>query len=264
MADDARSLLLRRLRHFLSDDRGSWIRPLLRILRSFDQSSSSLFFFGGLPRDLIAYNRPRQPRDVDLVMEADEVETVLEKFEPSLIRRNRFGGLRLDIHGWAIDVWPASRTWAFQAGIVGGREVQDLPRTTFFNVEAIVVELAPRRTSRKRRVYEHGFFDALARRELDINLEDNPYPALCIVRAMVLSRRLRFSLSPKLVGYIVYYSSQYGVDQLLETQRSHYGRHLARASDIALWIDDVRAHNRRSHRLSFPPLPAVQQLQLFD
>jgi hypothetical protein len=79
-----------------------------------------------------------------------------------------------------IDVWPLGDTWALRQFRIGSGDFESLTRTTFLNVEGVIVDLsAPQRG--RRRVYASGFFEALQTRVLDINLEENPYPELSAI-----------------------------------------------------------------------------------
>ena len=59
-----------------------------------------------------------------------------------------------------------------------------MPKTTFLNVEAVAVELNPRPT-RSRKLYESGFFEGVATETIEINLEENPFPDLCVARSLL-------------------------------------------------------------------------------
>ncbi len=49
-------------------------------------------------------------------------------------------------------------------------------------------------------LFECGFFEALQSRVLDINYEENPYPALAAVRSIVTATKLRYSLRNVVMG----------------------------------------------------------------
>lgn len=89
-----------------------------------------------------------------------------------------------------------------------------MPKTTFLNVEAAAVELATVH-GKSRRIYTHGFFEALADRTLEINFEENPFPALCVVRALITAARLQFLIGPKLSKYLVHYGRIFSGEELV-------------------------------------------------
>jgi hypothetical protein len=72
------------------------------------------------------------------------IEALRERFLRLASGESRFGGLRLRRMEWQCDVWPLELTWAFIHDKVRAPDFADLPRTTFFNLEAIAVEVWPR------------------------------------------------------------------------------------------------------------------------
>jgi hypothetical protein len=160
------------------------------------------FVFGGVIRDIL-FKGPRAfPRDVDLVFERRSFERFQQEFRESIVHRNRFGGLYLRIGLVDFDVWPLDDTWAFKHCPEIGVGFERLPKTTFLSIDAIAVELQPKRGA-ARRVHESNFFHSISTKTIDLNLRANPFPALCILRSLVISHRLRFRLTDRLAEYIL-------------------------------------------------------------
>jgi hypothetical protein len=164
---------------------------LAEALEQIGMVSDSAFFFGGFMRELLLHGGVVQPRDIDIVVSGAASEILYSQFKDYVERRTRFGGLSLRVDGWRIDLWPLEETWAFRSGLCGTPAFSRLPSTTFLNLEAIVVEVATR-PGRERNLYSRGFFEALASKVLEVNLEPNPYPELAIVRSLVTAANLRF------------------------------------------------------------------------
>ncbi|SRR6266566_26057 len=258
VSDSALSRLLRsRVTKFLGG-RSQAQKALRATLARLREHCSSAVFFGGILRDLMVFGPSPWLRDVDIVIDDKSMTDVASLLRRYIRRRTRFGGLALNVHGWRIDLWPLSQTWAFREHLVKGRDFADLPQTTFLDVEAAAVDVF--KTGRARRIHSHGFFEALRSRTIDVNLVQNPYPDLCIVRSMLLASRLGFSIGPRLVDYIVHYSEKYDLEELLEVQRSHYGLVRRSIRDLRFWIRGLREHHRRSRNDPFP-LPDVEGLQ---
>jgi len=235
-------------------------RHALRItLSRLAQPSWEPVIFGGVPRDLAVYAGSVVPRDVDIVLESVGSEEIANELADLVKRRNRFGGVKLVSDGWRFDVWPLSETWAFRAGLVPLNGVDSLAKTTFLNVEAVAVQLKSHK-GRGRRVFEQGFFDAVAQRKLDINLEDNPFPALCVVRSLLTAARLQFVLAPRLLRYIAHYSRISDIDGLLEVQDQHYGGVRRFAEEMRFWISSIHrhVHRNRNTELLLPQFVPVQ------
>jgi hypothetical protein len=170
------------------------------------------------------------PRDVDIVVDGCSTEQLRYLFNDLPHRTTRFGGLRLD-HGITVDIWSLQDTWAFK-NLLFAPSFTELPKTTFLNVEAVVAGLHDRR----RPILSAGFFEGIEEEILNINLEHNPYPALCVIRALTLAAELRFSLSKQLASYIVDHAHVFPVDALMEAQRSHYGIDRYDSETVTTWI----------------------------
>jgi hypothetical protein len=155
------------------------------------------------------------------VVDGASVADLAKVFHDVVVRKTRFGGLHLNVSGWLIDVWPLPETWALKELSIVGKDFESLTRTTFLNVEAVTIDLAVRRGV--RRVYSSGFFEAVKSRTLDINLEENPFPELAAVRALITASKLRYNLSKRLARYVVYYTHRTPLEQLVDIQFNHYG-----------------------------------------
>jgi hypothetical protein len=161
------------------------------------------------------------PRDIDIVVAKGNSEELQETLNPYIRRRTRFGGFQLELQKWHFDIWPLQSTWAFLNSQTLNAIPENLPKTTFLNVEAIAAELCP--SGEIGRIVESGFFAGVQSRELDINFEPNPYPALAAVRALATATKLRFSISPRLARYILLTKQRFGSEGLVAAQDSHYG-----------------------------------------
>ena len=168
--------------------------------------------------------QPGRPRDLDLVVSGIPFEDIESRFNGLVARRNRFGGLQLKRDGWQFDVWPVGSTWALRKDGLGDAGFSALPSTTPFNLEAIAVDAWPY-AARSRELFsgDDQFFEGVLSRTLEINRTDNPFPALTVVRALVLSAELGFRIGPKLVEYIASEGLALGTDELEQLQQQHYG-----------------------------------------
>lgn len=223
---EARALLSARLSEFVSRPT-RWRVAIRRIREMLAPTTWKTFVFGGTIRDIVVHSASYPPRDLDLVVDGAEIDELASLFADYVVRQTRFGGLHLLIDRLPVDIWTLESTWAFKSGGVLPVSPAQLPKTTFFNVEAVVAELFPRRGC-QREVYEAGFFESLATRTLDLNYLDNPYPALCVARTIVMSMKLGFSLSPRLATRLHELSLSVSWEDVHRVQLTHYGR---------LWFD---------------------------
>jgi hypothetical protein len=217
-----------------------------------------LLLFGGTLRDLCV-TWSAAPRDLDFVVPGASVEELRAAFANHIERQTRFGGLRLRIGALPVDIWPLEKTWAFAQALVPGRDPEDLTRTTFLSVEAIVVEVQTR-PGRPRQFYSGGFFESFASSVLEINLRENPYPALCVVRTLRTARKLGFSIGPQLATYLVDYCARLPMEKLEEAQLSHYGR--VCFSRDTIWTDIKAIKQQKAEGRTIVRLPQPIQRKL--
>ncbi|MDT8068594.1 MAG: hypothetical protein ROO76_10570 [Terriglobia bacterium] len=178
--------------------------------------------FGGLLRDLFILGSSHKTRDIDLVVSGGSSEEIAAAFGGDTVKRTRFGGITVRRGEWLLDIWPLQETWAFSKMGMPTPTFSDLPKTTFLNVEAVAVDLCCR-GNEERLVYEHGFFEAVGRRTIEINFEPNPYPLLCVVRSFVTAGRLSFRIGPRLMRFVSKSTERVSTDELIAIQKSHYG-----------------------------------------
>jgi hypothetical protein len=217
--------------------------------------------FGGALRDLMTQGPSAEPRDVDIVIDGASIEELSVMFADVLVRRTRFGGLHLNVKGWMVDVWPLSETWAFQQFPIGGRDFEALTRTTFLNVEAVTIDLSANRRARK--VNGTGFFEALRSGVLDINLEENPFPELASIRALITASKLRYGLSTRLARYVIHYARKTPLEQFVDIQFNHYGFVRCSTETIHNWAKAI-ADQMRTRSVIVVPRKDPTQLLLWN
>jgi hypothetical protein len=135
-----------------------------------------VYLFGGVLRDLALLGGRGFNSDVDLVVEGDWVHCA--KYLQSLgASRNRFGGFRLRVADWPVDIWNAEETWAIRQGLVEYKGVASLVRTTVLNWDAILMNWRSARF-----VCGPHYLEELRDRILDVVLQQNPNPLGMAVR----------------------------------------------------------------------------------
>ena len=250
-------------RLFKQDDR-LWKRPIVEMVRELKESGLEAVVFGGTLRSLLYSRlyecRPGRPRDVDLVVRGASLLDVEKRFGKYLARHTRYGGLCLKREGWQFDVWPVGNTWAFRHEHYRDAGFAELPFTTPFNLEAIAVEAWPC-VGRPRQVFsgDDRFFEGILSGIVELNCADNPYPALTVVRGLVLATDLGYDVGPKLADYIAAYGASMTELQFDEQQLGHYGC-IRRDSRVLRSI--VGSVERQRDKVSVVRLPRVGQLSL--
>src|ERR1043166_1003713 len=152
--------------------------------------------FGGYPRLLARGEDPLGARDIDIVIAVDR-DSLESTVQPWIARRTRFGGLHLAVENQRVDIWTLCDTWAFRERKVElPCSPENLIKTVFLSIDAIAVDI------HTNAVYASVYRETLRRAELDIVLRENPYPALCVLRALVFMREYGLRASRRLRRYI--------------------------------------------------------------
>jgi hypothetical protein len=252
-----RRLLRSRVEKFLTNEENN--QSLASTLDEWRRRHWQPYLFGGVLRDLLVFGLRKKPRDVDIVVANGSAEELRQALRLHIKRENRFGGFQLQVNRWNLDVWPLGSTWAFAKNTDLEPNPENLPKTTFLNVEAIAVAIDEKGLVGD--IFEYGFFEGIQSRTLQINLKDNPYPALAAVRALATAKKLGFSLSAELAQYIVDAESLLGTDALVAAQDSHYGYVRFRKKEINFLVMHIKKRLRSgsSARLL---LPGTSQEQL--
>jgi len=241
---ELKAQLLRDVAEFC-DLRGGLSRePVLKTLRNLGSTNMQAVFLGGTLRSLVlARLRDKQlgrPRDLDIVVGIDSLDELREEFRSCTIKETRFGGIQVRGKQWHFDIWPLNQTWAFHKDVVSNPSFEALPSTTFFNVEAIAVDVwTGLGGSRAMYSGDDQFFEGILSETLEINLEANPFLPLCIVRAFVLASSLGFRIGPRLACYLVENGPRVQDEELEEAQQKHYGQVHVDTKTMREWLDHV-------------------------
>ncbi len=183
------------------------------------QEELQMFYVGGFLRDL--WLAREDTRDIDIMFNVLTKNRFERALKDKIVRRNRFGGLKLDIEGMLVDAWPVEETYSFAQREILPAAVSVFPSTTFFTVESIVLEVyAP---DERRWGWENGFFAACENKELEVQNYQNPFPHLQLVRAHTLHEKLTWSIGQKLAHFIKAHLPKYTAEELAHTYHEHYG-----------------------------------------
>jgi len=255
--DNLRAVLRKRISDFLGSETAHrrHLKPLLHEIR---RRGRRAYLFGGTLRDLMLHGLGKSPRDLDIVV-AELRPDLYAYLQPNIRRQTRFGGIEVTIGHWDLDIWQLSSTWAFREGLIQADSFQELPRTTFLNVQAVAVEIGPS-PKKPGRIVEHGFFQAVANRTIDINLQHNPFPGCCLLSALATAYKLDFAISPRLIRYIIHHGSKVDFQALCDYQARRYGRVMYGRDLLRSWIAHLRDRHREEPDVAarLPKLRGVQ------
>ncbi len=190
---------------------------LLEDIRNYDYPA---FLCGGAVRNFLLCNNSI-PRDLDIILGYVSRERLETLFSDHVKGKTGLGGLKLQVKDWSIDMWPIQDTWAFKEGKVPGKGFSDYPKTVLLNIDAIAIQLFSRRRQ-KREIYSEGFFEAIAERTIELNFEENPAPAECIVRALHIANKFKFVIGPRLARFMLSHANQMEIEELAEIYQRRY------------------------------------------
>lgn len=196
------------------------------------QSRTQVYLFSGIIRDFFL-KKNYHLRDVDFIIE-DELN-VMDLFPQLKIVRNSFEGYKTKIDSLKIDLWRLDDTWGLKHGQLNFsfKRLDYLPNTTFFNFSSIVFSL-----NEKKFIVGQPFLRFLRDKVLDIVLEANPYPALCIVNSFYYSEKYNLRLSARLRKYIIdnYRTHEGSFNQM---QKNHFNKIVYPKKDLLRKISEL-------------------------
>ena len=244
---------------------------VLQVGRKLNRGGWAAYLVGGTLRDLLVEPEGRRgvhPRDIDIIVDGatrEELQEVLQK--PLVLERfTRFGGLHLSrplSSGSCVlfDVWTLSDTWGFHSQKIAPR-IEDFPGTTFLNIDSCATQLMQTQ-GKQREFFEKGFFQGIANRMLDVNYAPNPYPYVCVTRALVLAAQLDFTISRSLAAFILKHMAGGGLDDLIDAQRSHYGVVRSEAGELESWLREIRRQFDAGQNFVRMEVSRARRLQLW-
>jgi len=216
------------------------------VVRSIAQRASkrnwSVFLIGGSLRDLALSGVEGTPRDFDLVFCDVSRQTLMTEFSyMSPPRRTSLGGLRYNYRDVILDIWPLDET--FELKHFDRVQIQDVPKHAFLDIEAIAVEISSG-AGKSRQIVEHGFTKAVLSKTIDINYEPNPFPELCLIKAIRMAASLKFLIGRGLMDYIL--RRRWNLNALMEAQQAHYGKSILGRSELERVLDLMAGWNRKN------------------
>lgn len=179
--------------------------------------NGDLYLFGGILRDIALYGRKGFNSDIDIVVEGDWDSCEFYLHKKGAIR-NKFGGYRLLVEGWPIDIWSARKTWAVTQGYIKYEGIASLTDSTILNWDAILMNWRTRNF-----ISRDGYLESLISRKLDVVLDKNPNPigmAVRVFRNLCMKDTRQISL--KAANYLTNCASTFSFDELIANEMRSY------------------------------------------
>lgn len=178
-----KSALKKRLERFFFDKSSS--RAELNNFLTQLNEVADVYIFGGVVRDIALKGIREFDSDIDVVIETKSAafDELILSLNPS---SNKFGGYRLVIGDWSLDIWEASKSWAFVNGEKNYSSVNSLLGTTITNWDSVIFDW-----SKKQLIVQDNYLSDLYDGFLHV-VNDKNYNELGM-----LVRLLRFCMSPE-------------------------------------------------------------------
>lgn len=205
-----------------------------------------VYLFGGILRDMALLGRSGFNSDIDLVLEGSWYNCVAY-LESLGAHKNKFGGYRLEVAGWPIDIWSAKETWAIKQGLVPYKGIASLTETTVLNWDAILMNWRTRSF-----VCREDYLESIKSRVLDIVLEENPNPlgmAVRVFRHLCLKDARK--ITPSAAEYLGNCTRTFSFDEIKNGEIRSYGNSVIEPAVYRLFehfkeYEDINIHCRFS------------------
>lgn len=182
------------MRWFLKSEKFG--RPEVAAFLDGASAHARIFLFGGILRDLCLVGNEGFNSDIDIVVEVENRSKWDQYLYNQRFTRNKFGGFRVELSRWKVDVWELKDTWAFVHGY-SRPSITNLCDTTFFDWDGIAYDV------RDGTFYcVNDYLSRVHNRILDINLEPNPNAFGNVVKALRYCERYEARLSARLARYV--------------------------------------------------------------
>lgn len=142
--------------------------------------------------------------------------------------KNKFGGYRLEVAGWPVDIWNARETWAIRQKLVPYKGIASLTETTVLNWDAILMNWRTRSF-----ICRKNYLDDIKARLLDIVLENNPNPLGMAVRVFRhLCTKDAKRVTPAAAAYLATCTQKYTFEEIISSEIRSYGNSVI---DLAIY-----------------------------
>ncbi|MEB6592041.1 MULTISPECIES: nucleotidyltransferase domain-containing protein [Pseudomonas] len=186
-----------------------------------------VLLFGGFIRDVALFSVRGFNSDIDVVVDCkkEELDYFFNFYDA---KENKFGGYRLDVGGWSLDVWSLRDTWAFKEHLVALKDRTSLLETTITNWDAVAYSFLD-----EKLLMSPNYLAQLSSGVLDVVLVDNPNRLGAFLRVLraIHDKRARY-LMPGLLRYLRSEFSEFSVSDIYLSQLNFFNKLYFTASEI--------------------------------
>lgn len=190
-----------------------------------------VFIFSGVIRNFFIKHKG-ELRDLDLVLNRINNSTIDDFFSEYSFKKNSFGGYKIEINKLPIDIWELGTTWALNNSKVELELFNDynLPNTVFFNFSAVAFNY-----NTKKFIASDSFIKFLETKEIDLVLEENPLPQLCIVNTIHYKVKYQLEISKNLQKYYSNNFNNFSDKEYEDIQLKHFKKILYPYNYLKNW-----------------------------
>lgn len=202
-----KSHLKKRVARFFDENRKDRV-VLCDFLDELDKVSP-VYIFGGVIRDIALNGIKGFDSDIDVVVASQEesFQSVVRNHKPEV---NKFGGYRVNVGGWPLDIWKVSKTWAFEQGHQEYENIDSLLKTTITNWDGVLYCWGSRKL-----IFDDNYLDDMFNGYLHVKFSKNPNQLGMLVRILRFCSNPRATtLSPKTVGLLQKSLSEYTFESI--------------------------------------------------
>lgn len=196
-----------------------------------------VYIYGGVIRDIALYGVECFKSDIDIVFIG--AESALDAIWANYgAQRNNFGGHRLTVGHWQVDIWPAESTWAFREGYQSFESIESMLDTTITNWDAILYQWKVEKI-----ICKEDYFKDLSSYYLDVVLDKNPNMLGMCTRVMRFcgGKAAAREVSPRVALLLKQALDNYSKQTLLEYEEQSFNdRYLESAYERL--VENVTRH----------------------
>jgi uncharacterized phage-associated protein len=198
------------------------------------KAAGELALIGGALRDAYLQGIRNFESDFDFVLHPRNLSEVAHLMGRYNAVENRFGGYRLELDRWKIDVWSLQNTWAQTSGHRRVDSFEDLLSVTFFDWDAVVYNL-----STCRIIVDSKYFERIDSGILDVNLLPNPNPLGNAVRALRYAKRWGAAFGATLAKHVYDMLREHGISGFLDAERNSFRNTLLEQASLSLATEEL-------------------------
>lgn len=197
---------------------------------------ADVLIFSGVTRDFFLRKKSSIIRDLDIVIEnkTEDFEDFLYQYNYS---KNSLGGYKIKMNDFHIDIWELDNTWAIKNSKIQTSLFKrySLPNTAFFNFSSIVYDY-----NNGNFIVTPDFLKFLNTKEIDLVLEENPLPELCIINSIYYKNKFDLEWSRHLKKYIVEHFPKYTEEDFFNIQIKHFKSERYKYSILKTYYQMIR------------------------